>query len=564
MSTTPQPLREVAEVMTDFDRTWVLCGGWAVDSWVGRQTREHVDVDLAVFHDDQVALRDYLADGWLLNGHDELDDSGTEQWTGRRLGFPSHVHARTDAFNLDFQLELRDGDDWVLREHPRLALPLARIVRPSPWGLPTLAPEAVLLYKAAGEIRPHDQADFDALLPMLDRGQRGWLQDAIVPHGPAHPWLDALRRVGIGVLCMLLVVGCGAADPGDSGTADPSVTLPVESADVVQSIQPTQSSPAVEPGDPSGELTGRAVEALGTGGVDVVMRIGAEGFRLPDGERLYDVHDDRVLAARPGKGRGDARLVVRNLDGDLIREIATGMQVPQTGIVRGDDVYFAGIDLGDDATDLDLATDRGVWVAHGDAPPAPVLPGKKGVAVYTAIERSPDGRTVGIWRCGKTCATLLVGPDGDVVEVPRPGLIALTNNVALLIGAFRDVTAYAIDDGAELWRAETAGIYYGRYAAADGERMVLSSVEPAADGGSSTGQLRIELLDATTGAVERTVLVSTETALLTVVPSLSTDRYVALLDSVLPNADAGPHAIHLVDLDAGVLLEVELLLGDVP
>jgi hypothetical protein len=64
-------LREVAELMAAFDRPWVLCGGWAVDAWIGRQTREHVDVDLAVFHDDQLALRDYLADGWLLNGHDE-------------------------------------------------------------------------------------------------------------------------------------------------------------------------------------------------------------------------------------------------------------------------------------------------------------------------------------------------------------------------------------------------------------------------------------------------------------------------------------------------------------
>src|SRR5688572_10736449 len=116
MATIPQPLPEVAELMSAFDRTWVLCGGWAVDAWVGRQTREHDDLDLAIFHDDQLALRDYLTDGWLLNGHDEHDDSGTQPWNGRRLGFPAHIHARTDAFNLDFQLELRDGDDWVLRE----------------------------------------------------------------------------------------------------------------------------------------------------------------------------------------------------------------------------------------------------------------------------------------------------------------------------------------------------------------------------------------------------------------------------------------------------------------
>jgi hypothetical protein len=149
------------------------------------------------------------------------------------------------------------------------------------------------------------------------------------------------------------------------------------------------------------------------------------------------------------------------------------------------------------------------------------------------------------------------------VEVPKPGLIALTNDVALLIGAYRDVTAHAIDDGAELWRAETEGIYYERYATSDGERIVLSSIEDG-DGGGSSDQLRIELLDARTGAVERNVLVSTEEQLFWVVPSLSTDRYVAILGSVLPNTDDGPHPVRVIDLAAEVLLDVELLLADVP
>lgn len=307
------------------------------------------------------------------------------------------------------------------------------------------------------------------------------------------------------------------------------------------------------------------MEALGEGGVDAVLRVDAVGFRLAEGERLYDVHGSRVLAARAGEGGGEATLVVRGLDGTLIREISTGMHVPQTGIVRDVDVYFGGVDLGGDGTDPFLAMDRGVWVAHGDEAPVPVLEAQDGLAVYTAIERSPDGETIGIWRCGEICATLLVGPGGHTVEVPRPGLIALTDEVALLIGAFSDVTAYAIDDGAELWRAETRGAYYGRFATTDGSRIVLSAIEDADDGdGSTTDQLRIELLDAMTGSIERTVLVATEEELLWVVPAISTDRYVAVTDALLPNVDAGPHVVHVVDLEAGRLLDVTLPFGDVP
>lgn len=66
------------------------------------------------------------------------------------------------------------------------------------------------------------------------------------------------------------------------------------------------------------------------------------------------------------------------------------------------------------------------------------------------------------------------------------------------------------------------------------------------------------------GAVERSVLVSTEHALFWLEASLSSDRYVAILDTVLPDPDKGQHAVQIVDLVAGQLLDVELRLGEVP
>jgi hypothetical protein len=80
----------------------------------------------------------------------------------------------------------------------------------------------------------------------------------------------------------------------------------------------------------------------------------------------------------------------------------------------------------------------------------------------------------------------------------------------------------------------------------------------------STDQLRLEVLDALTGTVDWTVLVSTEHRLLSVQPTLSSDRYVALFDGVLPNADEGSKVVQIVDLDAGQLLDVELAFGEVP
>jgi hypothetical protein len=178
--------------MAGFGHDWALCGGWGVDAWLGRQTRDHVDVDLSIFDEDQLAIHGYLRDGWLLNGHDPHDDDSTHPWDGHRLEVPAHIHARAEGFDLDFQLNRREADDWVFSAEPPLTMPLSRTLLATPWGLPTFAPEAMLFYKAMGEIRAHDEADFRALLPTLDLDRREWLRDALRVVRPGHPWVEAL------------------------------------------------------------------------------------------------------------------------------------------------------------------------------------------------------------------------------------------------------------------------------------------------------------------------------------------------------------------------------------
>ena len=86
------------------------------------------------------------------------------------------------------------------------------------------------------------------------------------------------------------------------------------------------------------------------------------------------------------------------------------------------------------ATDIDAATDRGGWVARGDAPPERIRAPGAGLAIYHEIERSPDGNIVGFWRCGVACSTTLIRRDGAQIELPNGGLIALSNEMALQIG----------------------------------------------------------------------------------------------------------------------------------
>jgi hypothetical protein len=194
MTPVPEAVAYVRDLLVGFDPPWFLCGGWAVDAWLGEQTRHHADVDIAVFHRDQRAVFEQFP-GWELVGHDpNVPDDTTEPWNGRHLDLPAHVHVRRDpAFEFELLLNERTDHDWVLERDPRISVPLDRAVRPSAWGLPTAAPEVVLFYKAGETPRPHDERDMLALLPTLTEGQRTWLRESLVMARPGHPWLRHLR-----------------------------------------------------------------------------------------------------------------------------------------------------------------------------------------------------------------------------------------------------------------------------------------------------------------------------------------------------------------------------------
>ncbi|HEY8767120.1 MAG TPA: hypothetical protein VIP09_07650 [Dehalococcoidia bacterium] len=214
-TTIPEPVARVAELMASFGPTWYLCGGWAVDAWLGKVTREHGDLDITVFEDAEPALFKHLAD-WQMVAHDgEFFDGGTaEPWNGRPLTLPAHIHARapedrTDmpdrvdnaakqGFGLEIVINARTDTDWILNREPSVTLPLDRCSGQSPWGWPTALPEVLLFFKAtayAGThnyLRRRDHLDFERLLVRLTPGQRSWLHEAISIIDLDHPWLGVL------------------------------------------------------------------------------------------------------------------------------------------------------------------------------------------------------------------------------------------------------------------------------------------------------------------------------------------------------------------------------------
>jgi len=54
----PDAVAYVRDLLAGFGATWFLCGGWAADAWLGRQTRDHFDVDISVLQIGRASCRE--------------------------------------------------------------------------------------------------------------------------------------------------------------------------------------------------------------------------------------------------------------------------------------------------------------------------------------------------------------------------------------------------------------------------------------------------------------------------------------------------------------------------
>lgn len=180
--------RDAAALLRGVRAPWWIAGGWAIDLFLGRETRPHEDLDVAILRRDQRAFRAALP-GWDLHvgaGGGALAGAwraGEDVPPERPAVWCRPSPEAPWAFEL--LLGEADGDAWRYRKDARVTRPIAQLGMRDAEGIPYLAPEIVLLHKA-GRREPRDERDFEAALPALDASRRAWLAAAIPD--PAHPW----------------------------------------------------------------------------------------------------------------------------------------------------------------------------------------------------------------------------------------------------------------------------------------------------------------------------------------------------------------------------------------
>ena len=194
-SWSPLSLPAVAQLLAGVREPWWIAGVWAIDLFVGRTTRAHDDVDVQIRRDDQLAFQAALAT-WDLHA---ADPPGTLRPWRRGEVLPPAVQdvwcRPAPAAPWAFQFMLADtvGDQWVFRRDRRVRRSLAALTRRSDAGLPYVAPEVQLLFKARATPRPKDEHDFAIAHGLLNTEARAWLAAALTLYSPDHPWLTRLR-----------------------------------------------------------------------------------------------------------------------------------------------------------------------------------------------------------------------------------------------------------------------------------------------------------------------------------------------------------------------------------
>jgi hypothetical protein len=194
----PLSVDEVTGLLSPVRFPWWIAGGWAIDLFLGRQTRSHDDTDVLVLRDDQLELQEYLTDrGWDLH---KTQQPGLKPWPpGEFQNRPVNDIWCRRAPHLPWALQIMlldtDGGRWVFRRDPSIGGPIESLGLRTSTGVPYLRPEIQLLYYAKLDSPAKNQADFDHAVPELSGEARVWLLGCLEKMFPqGHVWIPNLRR----------------------------------------------------------------------------------------------------------------------------------------------------------------------------------------------------------------------------------------------------------------------------------------------------------------------------------------------------------------------------------
>jgi hypothetical protein len=184
----------VAGLFADAAFPWWIAGGIALELAVGREVRNHSDIDVLILRPHHLDARRLLAnwDCWVADPSGSLRPWSVDTKLEGRVHDVWCREERNGDWRLQLMLDETDGDVWISRRDGAIQAPMRSLTRMTAGGIPYLAPHVQLYYKAKG-LREKDEIDFKAVMEAGVAMDREWLRHAIAhSYGTEHPWLQLL------------------------------------------------------------------------------------------------------------------------------------------------------------------------------------------------------------------------------------------------------------------------------------------------------------------------------------------------------------------------------------
>lgn len=187
----PVSVEHAAEVFADAPFRWWICGGTALELFVGDGWRPHEDLDIGVLRIEASEVHGWLSSDWEL----WIAARGTlTPWRGAPLSpeqQENNIWVRQGpnaAWVFDLTVGSGDETEWIYRRDETTRRPSDTTIQRTTDGIPYLTPEIQLLFKSKNP-KPKDDLDAEKVIPLLNADQRAFLK-AAVPD--AHPWREIL------------------------------------------------------------------------------------------------------------------------------------------------------------------------------------------------------------------------------------------------------------------------------------------------------------------------------------------------------------------------------------
>ena len=109
-----------AELLAGYPGTWWVAGGWAVDLFLGEQTRPHADMDIALWREEQPLLRAHFSSWDIRVAHDgKLTPWRDGDWLSRpRHQFWARPRGQ-EAWALETSARTASTNAWLSGENRR-------------------------------------------------------------------------------------------------------------------------------------------------------------------------------------------------------------------------------------------------------------------------------------------------------------------------------------------------------------------------------------------------------------------------------------------------------------